>query len=245
MFKKFNLNLSDEIFNNLLLSSEFEEITKGRKGANLFINEFINKKSVPIVRTTTIYKNPIQKCKQIHYNIINEIKKICLDNLSNSINFNNALIEVYDNKYTKMNFHTDQSLDLENNSYICLFSCYKYPKNKNQRTLVIKNKITNENLEIELDNNSIVIFSTEINKQYLHKIILKNNNKIIEQEWIGITFRLSKTFIDYCNPCLTIANEIEKKEFLNLKKEENNNIDFIYPNISYTINPSDLLPPIK
>lgn len=167
--------------------------------------------------------------------IIDQIKEIS----QLPLKFNNAMIEIYDETYTKMKFHTDQSLDLLENSYICLFSCYKY-SDSNIRKLIIKNKNQLTTDTIDLHNNSFVIFSTETNKQFLHKII--GNTK----EWLGITFRCSKTFIDknLCfknNKPIRIANELEIKEMYKYKSLENKTIDFNYPEIDYTLSSSDLI----
>lgn len=87
------------------------------------------------MRTTTIYRNLNQKFLDIHYNIIESIKKATNNN---NLQFNNALIEIYNCDYNKMGFHTDQSLDLEQNSYICIFSCYSDPYTKDFRILRTK-----------------------------------------------------------------------------------------------------------
>ena len=50
-----------------------------------------------------------------------------------------------------MKYHSDQALDLADNSYICIFSCYDNPINL--RTLRIKNKLTvSPNLEMCINN---------------------------------------------------------------------------------------------
>jgi len=221
---------------------QFEDIINGRKGANI-----INKSNdlIPIVRTTTIYKQPCQQFSKIHYDLIKQIQLISNDN----IQFNNALVEIYDNNYTSMKYHSDQSLDLDDNSFICLYSIYNDKSNDNNRCLKIQNKLTKEENEIILNNNSIILFSTETNKKYLHKIFLKNINNLNTKKWLGITFRLSKSFIKFINEIpyftdnnvLYLASETEKKEFYKYKTLENKSIDFTYPIIYYTINPSDLL----
>src|SRR4051794_17353819 len=106
MFTKFILNFESNLFDELSNSTEFEDITKGRKGANIvdYKNGFI-----PLVRTTTVYHKPNQKFLDIHHNIINNIKTI--PGYSN-IEFNNALVEIYNSEYYKMGYHSDQSLDL-------------------------------------------------------------------------------------------------------------------------------------
>ena len=121
----------DISFNSLIECVNFEDICKGRKAAILVdpLNE-----TIPIIRTTTCYKNPAQKFTETQYKLITIIKnaiQTLLDENKNehthTIDFNNAMIEIYDNTYHKMGFHTDQSLDLKENSYICLFSCYETP----------------------------------------------------------------------------------------------------------------------
>ena len=234
---------NNNIFNELEKSCDFEDITVGRKGQTLvdYKNELI-----PLVRTTTIYNKSVQSFSQIHYNIINQIKNTIKDN---NLEFNNALIEIYTNEYHKMKYHSDQSLDLDNNSYICLFTCYENNSNDNIRKLIIKNKTTNESSYLSLDNNSIIIFSIEKNKNYLHKIILdniKSNNR-----WLGITFRLSKTFIKFINEIpyfypnmnkiLRLANSEEKITFYSCRSKENLTNNYIYPEIDYTISISDIL----
>jgi hypothetical protein len=121
MFSKFDMNYKNNLFEELSKSTKFEKLGKGRYGAVL---ADIHKNVVPIVRTTTKYNNPIQKFSQIHYDIMKNIK---------DINFNNALIEIYDKVYTKMGEHSDQALDLDINSYICLFSCYNNPDTKEKQ----------------------------------------------------------------------------------------------------------------
>ena len=78
--------------------------------------------------------------------------------------------------------------------------------------------------------------------------IVFNNNS--QNNWLGITFRLSKTFINFINEIpyfynseriLKLANNEETKEFYKLRKNENTNIDFKWPNLDYTINKSDLI----
>lgn len=189
MFNKFILNFQFNLFEHLLKSTEFENIINGRKGANL-----VDYKNglIPLVRTTTVYHKPYQKFLDIHYNIIDNIKKTCYHD---NFKFNNALIEVYDSNYTKMGYHSDQSMDLQQKSYICIFSCYNNPTTKNLRTLRIKNKLTNESFDILIEHNSIILFSLDINSKYLHKIILES--KVSDDLWLGMTLRYSKTIIQH------------------------------------------------
>lgn len=257
-FHKITLPLERNPFNELFNSVEFESITKGRIGNNLVRLE---DNLVPIVRTTTKYKLPAHDFSEIHHTIIDAINnafaKNNLDDISQR-SFNNALIEVYDTDYYKMNFHSDQSLDLDNNSYIGLFSCYENPEtvsNQHLRKLKVKNKAKNEELEISLTHNSVVLFSLETNKKFLHKIVLDAKPDLItsDNKWLGITFRKSKTYIQFKNglplfsdgKLLELADKEQEKEFYKLRGEENRNIDFVYPNLTYTLSPGDRLLPKK
>jgi hypothetical protein len=239
MFTKYQLD-SNIFFDNLSESTKFEKITNGRDGAILINNNDI----IPIVRSTTKYNNPAQLFTQTHYDIIKNIKKIT----NIDTDFNNALIEIYSNDYKSMGEHSDQSLDLEDKSYICLFSCYNNPLTKNIRTLKVRSKLNNNNYDFKLDHNSIVIFSNEINKKYLHKIILDNIND--DALWLGITFRLSKTFIKFINEIpyfnnsenqLKIATKEESKEYYKCRSMENKLIDYVWTDIHYTISKSDII----
>ena len=281
MFEKFIINntLQANLFDLLSTSTNFEDITNGRKGAvlvnpdtdNTDGNTYDNENNlIPIVRTTSIYNNPVQQFLPIHYDIIENIKDICK---YNNLYFNNALIEIYDSKYCKMKYHSDQALDLDENSYICLFSCYNNIMSKDLRKLKIKRKeLQNEKDDMEvdrkddrevdiiLDNNSIILFSVKTNREYLHKIILDSNmsKDISNDKWLGITFRLSKTFIHFINEIpffyssksnkesnnkiLVMADDIQKKEYYKYRNLENINIIYTYPDITYTISISDTLP---
>lgn len=252
MFKKIILDIDTNLFESLEKSINFENIAKGRKGAVL-----VNYKNdlVPIIRTTTPYNNPVQPFLPIHYDIMDNIRKKFKKNML----FNNAMVEIYDSNYHTMKFHTDQALDLEEKSYICLFSCYENVSNNplDIRKLQVKNKTTNESFEVSLDNNSAVLFSTSDNHNHLHKIILDQSNQSRKRktnspnQWLGITFRLSKTFIKFVhnipniyptNQILRLANSEEKKEFYKYKANENSSCQYTYPEINYTISKSDMLP---
>lgn len=156
---------------------------------------------IPIVRTTSPYTSPAQSFKEIHCEIINKIKEIIPN-----IELNNAMIEIYNCEYKTMKYHSDQSLDLAEDSYICIFSCYSNPESKSLRKLKIKEKGSDVESEIILKHNSVVIFSTEL------------NNKV-----------------------LRIANPEEKREFMKMKGMENQLTDFTYPDIDFTVSPSDLM----
>jgi hypothetical protein len=114
MFQKFPVDCPHpDLFEQLSTSIQFENITTGRKGTNLVDNR---DGLIPIVRTTTIYNQPAQKFQPIHFEIIENIKQI---SQIQGLKLNNAMIEIYDPQYSKMGYHSDQSLDLAQDSYIC------------------------------------------------------------------------------------------------------------------------------
>jgi hypothetical protein len=243
MFLKFSIDYGKDIFHLLSNSITFEDIGNGRKGANLI--DYKNE-TIPIVRTTTSYNNPSQVFSSVHYDLIEKIKNV---SEIKELELNNALAEIYEPTYRNMRFHSDQALDLVSSSYICIFSCYDDPSTAIKRKLKIKNKQTDERFEILLDHNSVIIFSTEINKTYAHKIVADSG---INSRWLGITFRLSKIFIKFDDitpyfypehKILTIATENQVSEFLKHKSLENSGLNYSYPEIFYTLSPGDLINP--
>lgn len=250
MFTRFILDFKTNQFEELSKSTRLENITAGRQGAILVD---CKDNLVPLVRTTTIYNKPAQKFLPIHYHIIENIKNT---SKYQDLEFNNALIEIYNSDYRKMGYHSDQALDLANNSYICLFSCYDNPFTTAKRKLVIREKETVNCSEIILTHNSIVLFSVSTNSKWLHKIVLDDNKtKSVDGQWLGVTFRLSKTFIKFvndvpyfypdCTTVLKLANTDQKKEFSKYKRLENAGVGYTYPEIHYSISASDLLPIVE
>lgn len=251
-FYKWILPLNKHLFKELSHSVDFEAVAKGRKG-NLLVHP--NHGRVPIVRTTTKYNMPAHSFSAIHHHIVESIQK---EILNMSVDFNNALIEIYDKDYTKMKYHSDQSLDLEADSYIALFSCYEQPDDLSKATLrklKVQNKTTHEEFEFTLENNSVLLFSVETNTQFLHKIVLEpvKGEKPIhsDNKWLGITFRKSKTWIHFKEnlpyfsngALLKLADEPESRAFYQLRTEENKSMNFIYPEILYTLSISDTMLP--
>jgi len=249
-FYKWNLSLQGDLFNELSSKVDFEDLGKGRKGKHLvkMIDE-----SVPLVRTTSKYEKPAHKFSEAHHLVANAILAIAkneVDLQDTSISFDNALIEIYDKSYFKMKYHSDQALDLEKDSYIALFSCYERPEEISaplMRRLRIKDKVTNEEQDFLLDNHSVILFSLATNSKYQHKIILNTstNKKDLLQDnkWLGVTFRKSKTTIQFRDnlpyfengEILKLADENQRREFYKLRGQENKSMNFEYPCIEFTI----------
>ncbi|MFP3831494.1 alpha-ketoglutarate-dependent dioxygenase AlkB [Chryseobacterium sp. SIMBA_028] len=256
-FYTITLTTEENLFDPLFNSAEFESTGKGRLGNHL-VNT--NGLLIPIVRTTTRYATPAVAFSDIHHQLVDHMNDtLRADHADIPVqNFNNALIEVYDSTYSKMNYHSDQALDLDSNSFIALFTCYEKPEELEEfhfRKLVIKDKVSNEEAEIILHHNSVVLFSVETNKKFQHKIILNsssNLNTTSNNKWLGITFRTSKTYIQFkeelpyfsTGETLTLADQDQESEFFQLRGQENRVLDFIYPNLFYTISNADLLKPI-
>jgi hypothetical protein len=252
--ESYTLPISGNLFEELLASVRFEDVGKGRQGAVLTkIDQTCN---IPIVRTTTRYSAPAQRFQSVHDRLAQQIQTIA----SLAVDFNNALIENYTNAYTTMGSHSDQALDLAAESSIAIFSCYKHPDRANPpRKLLVELKEPNtdapkgtlrERIEIPLTHNSVVLFDLDTNRRLKHKIVLDKSAQTPENQWLGITFRTSKTFVRFRDEYpyflddtrLTLANDEQRQELYHLRHRENNETDFTYPRITYTISESDMMP---
>jgi hypothetical protein len=237
------------MFAELMSSVKFEKVGKGRLGAVLVDSNVT--RGTPIVRTTTKYTTPAREFQPVHTELAKKIKEIA----SLPFDLNNALIENYTNEYATMGFHSDQAQDLEDHSHIAVYSCYKYPEKKlcTSRKLIIESKEPNGKIfELPLEHNSVVVFSTDSNKRFKHKIVLEHSaHPDKDQEWLGVTLRTSKSFVKYTekgalwedNSPLAVADEGQTKAFYKLRRLENEHIDFTYPDIKYSISESDLMCP--
>lgn len=147
---------------------------------------------------------------------------------------------------------------LRDKKIIALFSCYEQADDLSEnalRKLKLKCKKTEEEFEILLEHNSVILFSLATNTKFLHKIVLdtigRQKSSESDNKWLGITFRQSKTLIQFREnlPCfangqlLKLADETQQKEFYQLRGQENRNMDFVYPEIAYTLSVSDTMLP--
>lgn len=238
--------------------TRFELLGKGRSGAIAVDcgEPFESSNGWPIVRTTTQYSNPSQLFCSAHYELRDAIRAAFDDP---TLQFNNCMVELYEPSYRKMGFHSDQSLDLSPDSFICLFSCYENDSNHpaDYRKLVIQEKASGHISERVLSQCSAVLFSISSNQSHLHKIILDSQKA--KNRWIGVTFRLSKTFVrelqgeenavhfmHNARP-MRLASSEEMRQMFHLKGQENANQDgpFEFPEaLDYTISKSDFLEPV-
>ncbi|MBY0515084.1 MAG: hypothetical protein K2P78_14420 [Gemmataceae bacterium] len=235
------------LFEELFASVRFEDVGKGRQGAVLTRTDEAG--GTPIVRTTTRYRAPAQRFRTVHERLARQIQT----SASLSVDFNNALIECYTNAYTTMSSHSDQTLDLADDSFIAVFSCYERPELATpSRTLLVEPKgAGGGGIAIPLTHNSAVVFSVGTNRRLRHKIVLAASARTPENRWLGVTFRTSKTFVRYRDGGayfpdgvrLTAAGDEQRREFYALRRRENDETDFIYPRLTYTASESDLMPP--
>lgn len=245
--RSYPLDTEDTLFEELFASVRFEDTGKGRQGAVLVKPDAAE--CIPIVRTTTRYQTPAQRFRPVHERLARRIQDIA----SLPMEFNNALIENYSHAYTTMGGHSDQALDLADGSFIAIFSCYQYPELANPpRKLLVESKESDSaKAEIPLLQNHVVVFSVAANRRLRHKIVLNASRATPENRWLGITFRTSGTFVRYRGnrACflddvpLNLANDDQKREFFHLRRRENQETDFAYPRLTYTISESDVMRP--
>ncbi|MFD8971297.1 MULTISPECIES: alpha-ketoglutarate-dependent dioxygenase AlkB [Streptomyces] len=242
-----SLPTEENLFAELSASVRWEDVGKGRRGAVLTrINET---GGVPLVRTTTRYGIPAQRFRAVHERLAQQVE----ERTALSVGFNNALIESYTNAYTKMGSHSDQALDLADDSCIAVFSCYRHPEAGPPRKLIFESKGSGgETFEIPLAHNGVVAFSVDANRRLRHRIVLDTPVQAADNPWLGVTFRTSKTFVRFRDghaylpqgERLMSADDEQSREFYRLRRRENKETDFSYPLLTYTISESDLMPPV-
>jgi len=198
-------------FAALLAAVRLVDVGKGRRGAVIAAPD---PRGTPLVRATTGYA----------------IARLPLPR------GNNALVEHYTSAYRKMKPHSDLALDLD--GPIAVYSHYRDP-GRPSRLLRVTAKDTRETFDLPLAHDSVVEFSLATNRRYTHAILPNDE----DNDWFGITFRTSKTFVvdgAIAGVPLTLATDEQRREFLGLRRRENEELDFAWPAISYTLNASDL-----
>lgn len=244
----FALPGEENLFAELAASAPWEDAGKGRRGATL--TRVDEAGGVPLVRTTTQYRNPPQRFRAVHERLAQRIQ----EHAALPVGFNNALIESYTNDCTTMGSHSDQALDLADESFIAVLSCYRNPGASPPRKLIFESKVPGgEKFEIPLAHHSVVAFSVGSNRRLRHKIVLAAPDRATDNQWLGLTFRTSKTFLRFRDGLaylpqgarLTAADEDQRREFYRLRRRENKETDFGYPPLTYTVSESDLMPPVR
>ncbi len=246
-FHRYTLSDEGNLFAELVSSIRFEQVARGRHGAVLVAPE--ESRGTPIVRTTSSYETPAQSFRPLHLRLAQRIRELAPLPFA----FNNALAERYSNAYSRMGLHSDQALDLQAGSSIALFSCYQHPDRATPpRALIVQPKEKREDsFEIPLTHHSVVVFSLDTNRRFRHKIVLDTSRQPPENQWLGITFRTSGTYVrrrdeSVCfedGTPLTLADEEQRRAFYKLRRRENQEVGFTYPSLGYTISESDMLAP--
>ncbi|WP_031064341.1 alpha-ketoglutarate-dependent dioxygenase AlkB [Streptomyces sp. NRRL WC-3742] len=242
----FALPTDPDLFAELSESVRWEDTGKGRRGAVL--TRVDGTGGVPLVRTTTRYATPAQRFAAVHERLAQRIRQ----HASLPHAFNNALIETYTNTYRTMGAHSDQALDLADDSSIAVFSCYRHPEAGPPRKLIFEPKEPDggEPFEIPLTHHGVVVFSTATNRRLRHRIVL--DTPATDNQWLGVTYRTSKTLLHFHDghphlpngARLTPADDDQQREFYALRRRENTETDFSYPPLTCTVSASDLTPPV-
>ena len=244
MHPEFHIVRTDANFEALAAGVALEAVGTGRWGNHLTRPAA---EGVPIVRSTTRYTNPAHVFTDAHAEAADRVaaahpERPCFDH---------ALLEIYDQRYAKMGYHCDQSLDLADYTFIAILSAYDAPlpaSGAGMRRLCVKSKTTDERFELPMEPGTAIVFSTWTNTRYLHKIVLRAAAPV---RWLGLTLRRSKTRVRYDavhtlpgGARLRLADEDERRAFYRLRGVENRGVGVRYPSLDYTISEADLRPPV-
>ncbi|MFB6634088.1 alpha-ketoglutarate-dependent dioxygenase AlkB [Streptomyces sp. NPDC056362] len=241
------LPAEENLFAELSGSVRWEDVGKGRRGTTL--TRVDETGGVPLVRTTTRYGGPAHRFRPVHARLAARIEEAA----GLKTGFNHALVERYTNACTTMGMHSDQALDLSEESFIAVFSCYEHPEESPPRKLVLASKEPGaETFEVPLAHHGVVVFSVASNRMLRHKIVLDAPATRADNTWLGVTFRTSKTLVRHRDghaylpggERLVVADEEQSRAFYRLRRRENHETDFHYPPLTCTVSESDLLPPV-
>ncbi|MFJ5933498.1 hypothetical protein [Streptomyces sp. NPDC093071] len=245
--RSYALPAEGDLFAELSASTRLEDLGKGRRGG--VIARVDETGGVPLVRTTTRYGSPAQRFREVHERLARRVR----ERADLPVGFNNALVESYTHAYKTMGAHSDQALDLADDSFIAVFSCYRDPGAGPSRKLVFETKEPGgEKFEIPLAHHGVVAFSVATNRRLKHRIVWDAPAGADDNPWCGVTFRTSKTVVRFRDghaylpqgDRLVRADEEQRSEFYRLRRRENGETDFDYPPLTYTVSESDLIPPV-
>lgn len=244
-FRSYAIASDGDLFAQLSTSARVETLGKGRDGAVLVLPD--PARGAPIVRTTTAYTLPAQPFTALHAELARRIAA----RAAIATPFNNALLEIYTRAYATMKAHSDQALDLDEAGEIAVLSCYEHPEAGPSRQLMVESKLPGgPSFFVPLLHGTAVIFSAAANRRFRHRIVLDPAAADQGNTWLGLTLRTARTWVrvDDGEPRLadgtplTLADEAQRHEFLGLRRRENQETDFVYPRVTYTLSPSDLWP---
>lgn len=239
--------LIDGLWDELAASAALDLVGKGRHGGVRTLVDAAGR--VPLVRTTTCYRTPARPFSAAHLALAQQVQ----ERAALPLGFNNALFESYSSAYHKMGSHSDQAQDLAEGSAIAVFSCYQHPERTSSfRELVVEAKAPGQvAFTIPLLHAQAVVFTVDTNRLFRHKIALPASARQLDNQWLGLTFRTSKTLLQFHDAPhfvdgvpLTLADAEQRAELLRLRGRENRETDFTYPRLRYTLSEGDLLPPV-
>ena len=209
-----------------------------------------------MVRSTTKYERAHQRFRPAHRELASAIvSQMGLP----SVRFNNAMVERYHCHYRKMGAHSDQALDLADDSYICLYSCYNMTvAPPDLRQLVVTCKLTGDTRAFLLEPDTAVLFSVADNVRFMHKIVPVEPGKPTNASvWLGVTFRCSKRAVTFAadgaalletGEALTLlTTRASSSQFYKERSAENaSSVPYRYSAAAARckVSPSDVLPPL-
>jgi hypothetical protein len=244
-FRAYQLKNENGIFQKLDSVVAFERNSPGREGCLISLPSENGK--WPVVRSSAKFIHPTQAFPAVYSELASNIHSLLkIENKMDVLRFNNALVEKYDKRYVKMAFHSDCALDLDEKSFICVYSCYENETKEQDRVMKIQNKTTKETYTVQLKHGSIVIFSVSANREYVHTILSSSSSSSPlskdENKWLGVTFRTSKTILKPSQ--LMLADSKQRSEFYANRRKENETVDFrwAHQNSFVTLSSGDLLP---
>jgi len=278
-FRSLVLPTDANLFDQLLTSVRFEHGGKGRQGAVIVRPD--GARGCPIVRTTSKYSLPAQCFQPVHEQLARQIQQTA--SLPASFNnalvecYSSAYTKMGFHSDMALDLHEGTSIAL----FSC-YRHPEQVHTPRKLVVEAKQAGGGGAFEISLTHNSLVVFSLDTNRRFRHKIVLDvattrapnpgatkkrraameakmppadadETGQPSENEWLGVTFRTSKTFVVAADDghahfpdgtALTMAHDEQRKEFYTLRARENAEVLFAYPRLAYTLSESDLMPPV-
>ncbi len=120
-----------------------------------------------------------------------ELKRVIERNFPD-VTTNSALVNYYPNKYSKINLHSDDETEIQEDSYIVTVS-FGAPR---KLLFTTKEPVPVPIMYVLLRNKSVLIFSKQSQKLYKHGILAdagfegQNSEKYGDFKRVSITFRL-------------------------------------------------------
>lgn len=180
----------------MLAGVQLEEVAKGRQGAVLLDPHPDGR--LPLVRSTTRYTRRHQRVPAVVAEFACGVQAW----LKSPKPFNNIMVEKYSSAYRTMGLHTDQALDLDPESLICLVTLYGEDGVEDGRELVVTDKEARDpaavTWRVPLLHGTVVSFSVATNARHTHAIVAARAEPAAStaaspgRAWVGITLRTSR-----------------------------------------------------